>query len=139
VSVVCDLIGKRVPSATPGKDTATWSAFAWALEAHNDHPRAITEVSIDLSPTYIAGARENLGDQAFVVFDMFHVIMHANFGADETRRAERAQAEAPPVNSSSRRAGSCSRILRTTRRSRRSATPGCCQAIWRASKRTGCG
>ncbi len=93
MSVVCDLIGKRVLFATLGKDAATWSAFVWALGAHNDHPRAITEVSIDLSPAHIAGARENLGDQAFVVFDTFPVIMHANFGGDETRRAECAQAE----------------------------------------------
>jgi len=27
VSVFCDLIGKRVLFATPGKDVATWSAF----------------------------------------------------------------------------------------------------------------
>lgn len=63
------------------------------MGAHNGHPRAITEVSIDMSPAYIAGVRGNLGDQAVGVFDKFHVIMHANFGVDETRRAECAQAE----------------------------------------------
>jgi hypothetical protein len=93
VSVFCDLIGKRVLFATPGKDATTWTAFVEALGAHNGHPRAITEVSIDMSPAYIAGVRENLGEQAVIVFDKFHVIMHANFGVDETRRAECAQAE----------------------------------------------
>lgn len=93
VSVFCDLIGKRVLFATPGKDAATWAAFGTALGEHNGHPRAITEVSIDMSPAYIAGVRENLGAQAVVVFDKFHVIMHANCGVDETRRVECAQAE----------------------------------------------
>lgn len=88
VSVFCDLIGKRVLFATPGKDKATWEAFVAALGSHNGHPRAITEVSIDMSPAYIAGARENLGDQAVIVFDKFHVIAHANQAVDETRRAE---------------------------------------------------
>jgi transposase len=91
VSVFCDLIGKRVLFATPGKDQSTWAAFVAALGEHNGHPRAITEVSIDMSPAYIAGVRENLGDQAVVVFDKFHVIMHANQAVDEARRAEHAQ------------------------------------------------
>lgn len=91
VSVFCDLIGKRVLFATPGKDQSTWAAFVAALGEHNGHPRAITEVSIDMSPAYIAGVRENVGDQAIVVFDKFHVIMHANQAVDETRRAEHAQ------------------------------------------------
>ena len=93
VSVFCDLIGKRVLFATPGKDAAAWGAFVTALGEHHGHPRAITEVSIDMSPAYIAGVRENLGAQAVVVFDKFHVIMHANCGVGETRRVECAQAK----------------------------------------------
>jgi len=88
VSVFCDLIGKRVLFAAPGKDKSTWAAFVEALGAHNGHPRAITEVSIDMSPAYIAGVMENIGDQAIIVFDKFPVIMHANAAVDETRRAE---------------------------------------------------
>ena len=88
VSVFCDLIGKRVLFATPGKDKATWAAFVEALGAHNGHPRAITEVSIDMSSASIAGVLENIGQQAVVVFDKFHVIMHAHQAVDETRRAE---------------------------------------------------
>jgi transposase len=88
VSVFCDLIGKRVLFAAPGKDKATWEAFVTALGAHNGHPRAITEVSIDMRPAYIAGVKENLGDQGVVVFDKFHVVAHANQAVDETRRTE---------------------------------------------------
>lgn len=89
VSVFCDLIGKRVLFATPGKDKRVWESFVAALGEHNGHPRAITEVSIDMSPAYVAGVRETLGDQAVVVFDKFHVIAHVNAAVDETRRAER--------------------------------------------------
>jgi transposase len=82
------LIGKRVLFAAPGKDKTTWAAFVTALGEHNGHPRAITEVSIDMSPAYIAGVKENLGDQTAIVFDKFHVIAHANAAVDETRRTE---------------------------------------------------
>lgn len=88
VSVFCDLIGKRVLFATPGKDKGVWASFVGELDRHNGHPRAITEVSIDMSPAYIAGVKENLGDQAVIVFDKFHVIAHVNQALDETRRAE---------------------------------------------------
>lgn len=88
VSVFCDLIGKRVLFAVPGKDKAVWESFVGELGRHNGHPRAITEVSIDMSPAYIAGVKENLGDQAVIVFDKFHVIAHVNAAVDETRRAE---------------------------------------------------
>jgi len=93
VSVFCDLIGKRVLFATPGKDKSTWEAFVKALGEHNGQPRAITEVSIDMSPAYIAGVLKNLGDQAVIVFDKFHVIAHANEAVDETRRAERTRTD----------------------------------------------
>jgi transposase len=92
VSVFCDLIGKRVLFAVPGKDKSTWESFVEALGDHNGHPRAITEVSIDMSPAYTAGVDENLGAQAVIVYDKFHVIAHANKAVDETRRIERAGA-----------------------------------------------
>ena len=93
VSVFCDMLGKRVLFAAPGKDKSTWEAFVKALGEHNGHPRAITEVSIDMSPAYIAGVLENLGDQAVIVFDKFHVIAHANQAVDETRRTERTHVD----------------------------------------------
>jgi transposase len=91
VSVFCDLIGKRVLFAVAGKDKSTWAAFVTALGEHNGHHRAIKEVSIDMSPAYIAGVLENIGDQAVIVFDKFHVIKHANEAVDECRRAEQRQ------------------------------------------------
>lgn len=88
LSVFCDLIGKRVLFAVSGKDKRTWEAFARALEEHNGHPRAITEASIDMSPAYLAGVKENIGSQAAIVFDKFHVIAHVNDAVEAVRRAE---------------------------------------------------
>ena len=48
----------------------------------------ITEVSNDMSPAYIAGLKENLEDQAVVVFEKFQIIAHVNKALDETRRGE---------------------------------------------------
>jgi transposase len=89
VSVFCDRIGKRVLCAVPGKDQSTWEEFARALEAHHGHPRAITEVSIEMSPSSIAGGKENMGSQAALVFDQFHVLAHVIEAVDAVRRAER--------------------------------------------------
>jgi transposase len=61
------------------------------LEEHHGHPRQIQEVSIDMSPAYIAGVNENIGSQAKVVFDKFHVVATASKAVDETRRAEARQ------------------------------------------------
>ena len=93
VSVFCDLIGKRVLFAVPGKDKRVWESFVEELGRHNGHPRAITEVSIDMSPACIAGVKETLGAQAVITFDKFHVIAHVNAAVDETRKAERQQAD----------------------------------------------
>ncbi len=62
VSVFCDMVGKRVLFAVPGKDKKVWESFAAALADHNGHHRAIEEVSMDMSPAYIAGVKENMGD-----------------------------------------------------------------------------
>jgi transposase len=93
ISVFCDLIGRRVLFAVEGRDKAGWEAFARVLEAHNGHPRAITEISIDMSSAYLAGARENIGSQARIVFDKFHVIAHVNAAVDAVRRIESRRGE----------------------------------------------
>ncbi len=87
VSVFADLLRKRVLFATEGKDHTVWERFGAALEAHNGHRHALTQVSMDMSPAYQKGVRETCRN-AQVVFDKFHVIAHANQGVDEVRRAE---------------------------------------------------
>jgi len=95
VSVFCDLVGKRVLFACEGRDSSTWEKFVHALGEHNGHPRAIKEVSIDMSPAYIKGVLENIGKQALVVFDKFHVIAKVNMAVDEARRMEQRLSNKP--------------------------------------------
>ena len=50
ISVFADLVARRVMFATEGKDKETWTQFVEALEKHNGHRPAITQVSMDMSP-----------------------------------------------------------------------------------------
>ena len=95
VSVFCDLIDKRVRFATPSKNKSTREKFVEALGVHNGHPRAITKASIDMSPAYIARVKENLGDQAAIVFAKVHVIMHVTIAVAATKRVECRLANKP--------------------------------------------
>lgn len=88
ISVFCDLVGKRVLLAVPGKDKRVWERFVQALEEHHSSHRAISEVSIDMSAAYVAGVKEYCGDQAAIVFDKFHVLAHVNQAVEDVRRAE---------------------------------------------------
>jgi transposase len=96
LTVFVDLLAKRVLFATEGKDAATWKAFAAALLAHNGHPKAVTDVAIDMSPAYRKGVEENFGN-ATVSFDKFHVVRQVVEGVDAVRRRERAQAVKGPL------------------------------------------
>ena len=73
LTVFADLVAKRVLLAVEGKDASTWERFAEQLGQHNGHPKAITQVAIDMSPAYIKGVKENFGN-AVIVYDKFHVV-----------------------------------------------------------------
>jgi transposase len=87
LTVFADLKKKRVVFATEGKDASTWEAFADELLKHNGHPKAVLQAAIDMSPAYVKGVRENLGN-AQIVFDKFHVVSDVNQAVDKVRRAE---------------------------------------------------
>jgi transposase len=92
VTVFADLVGKRVLFGVEGKDASVWEHFAQELQAHNGHPKAITQVAIDMSPAYKKGVEENFGN-AELVFDKFHVIQQANEGVERVRRLESQEDE----------------------------------------------
>lgn len=87
LTVFADLLTKRVLFATPGKDASVWEAFAAELLRHNGHPKAIQYVAIDMSPAYIKGVSDNLGN-AQVVYDKFHVIQNVVEACDRVRKVE---------------------------------------------------
>jgi transposase len=87
LTVFADLEAKRVLLAVEGKDAGTWERFVEQLLAHNGHPKAITQVAIDMSPAYIRGVKDNLGN-ATIVFDKFHVVSQVIEAVEEVRRKE---------------------------------------------------
>jgi transposase len=87
LTVFADLEAKRVLLAVEGKEAGTWERFVEQLMAHNGHPKAITQVAIDMSPAYIRGVKENLGN-ATIVFDKFHVVSQVVEAVEEVRRKE---------------------------------------------------
>ena len=93
VTMFCDADERRVLFATPGRNAATFEAFAEDLAAHGGDAHAITDVSLDLGLAYQAGAREHCPN-AKVSFDPFHVVALANEAMDQVRRAEIKHEEA---------------------------------------------
>ena len=87
LSVFADLEAKQVLYATAGRDASTWDQFAEELLKHNAKAEQIETVSIDMSPAYQKGARENCPDAA-IVFDRFHVMQTVGKAVDEVRRRE---------------------------------------------------
>jgi transposase len=88
VSLFVDMKERRVLFVTPGKDSATVEAFAEDLKAPQGDPKAITEVSLDMSPAFIKGVAGQLPN-ASITFDKFHTIKLINEAVDEVRRLER--------------------------------------------------
>jgi transposase len=88
VSLFVDMKERRVLFVSPGKDSATVEAFAEDLKAHQGDPKAITEVSLDMSPAFIKGVAAQLPN-ASITFDKFHTIKLINEAVDEVRRLER--------------------------------------------------
>jgi transposase len=87
LTVFVDLEAKRVLLAVEGKDASTWERFAEQLGRHNGHPKAITQVAIDMSPAYLKGVKKNFGN-AVIVYDKFHVVSQVTKAVEEVRRAE---------------------------------------------------
>lgn len=73
VTVFADLVSRRVVYATGGRDAKASERSATELLNHNDHPKAVAEVAIDMSAAYAKGVRENFGD-AKVVYDKFDLV-----------------------------------------------------------------
>jgi len=87
VTVFADLNDGDVLFATEGKGSSTIQAFADELPSHNANPQQIKEISMDMSPSFISGAKEYL-PSASVTFDKFHVVKQLNEALDEVRRNE---------------------------------------------------
>jgi transposase len=87
LTVFADLQARRVLLAVEGKDAGTWDRFAEELGRHNGHPKAITQVAIDMSPAYRKGVKQNFGN-AVIVHDKFHVVGQVTAAVEAVRRLE---------------------------------------------------
>ena len=87
ITIFADIDSGEVLFATKGKDKSTMAAFTEELPLHDAQAKQIKEVTMDMSPAFIAGAAEWL-PQASVTFDKFHVIQALNKAQDEVRRME---------------------------------------------------
>ena len=87
VAMFCDADARHLLFVTPGKNAATFEAFAEDLVEHYGTAHAITDVSLDLTAAYQAGARAHCPN-AMVSFDPFRVIALANEALDQMRRTE---------------------------------------------------
>lgn len=90
ITVAVDLERSKVIFATEGRDSGTLAAFRTDLEAHGGRAEQIEEISLDMSPAFIKGAREQF-PKAELTFDKFHVMKIMNEAVDEVRRAEQKE------------------------------------------------
>lgn len=87
LTVFHDADARRLLFATPGRDANTFTAFAADLREHGGKVTALTDVSMDMSAAFQAGAARTC-PQAQITFDPFHVIALAGKALDQVRRAE---------------------------------------------------
>ena len=70
---------------TPGKDADTFTQFAAELERRGVPADQITEIAMDMSRAFIAGAAEHFPD-AQICFDRFHVMKLCGEAIDQVRK-----------------------------------------------------
>ena len=87
-----DLDAGRVLHVTEGKGKATLKDIQEHLENKGVPEEQVKELSMDLSPAFIAGAAKSF-PSAEIIFDRFHVVKLLNEAMDKVRQAERKEHE----------------------------------------------
>jgi transposase len=87
ITLFVDLVKSKVLFATEGKDASTIKSFKNTLEKHGGAVSSIKNISCDMSPAFIRGAKTHFPD-ADITFDKFHVIKRINEEVDQVRREE---------------------------------------------------
>jgi transposase len=87
VTLFHDADATRLLFATSGRNAATFEAFAADLKAHGGDAEALSDLSLDMSKAFQAGAATHC-PQARLTFDPFHVVALASQALDQVRRAE---------------------------------------------------
>lgn len=87
VTVFVDMDKSKVIYATEGKDSTTINKFKEELPNHRCNPSTIDNFSIDMSPAFKKGIKDNF-PWASITFDKFHVTKLINEAIDKTRKME---------------------------------------------------
>ena len=87
LTVAMDLDSSRVLHVTPGKGADTIKQIADYLEFKGTKREDISQVCIDLSPSFISGVINEF-DNAQIIFDRYHVKALLNKAMDEVRKKE---------------------------------------------------
>lgn len=90
VTIGVDLDAARVIHATEGKGKSCIQSIAEYLASKGVGKEQVKELSIDLSPAFIAGASESF-PQAQITFDRFHVVKLLNEAMNQVRNTERKE------------------------------------------------
>lgn len=93
ITLGVDMEQSRVVHVTEGKGKETLGNIQKHLKLKKVNPRQIKQLSMDLSPAFIAGAKESF-PKASITFDRFHVVKLLNEAMDAVRRSERKEHEA---------------------------------------------
>ena len=90
VTLGVDLDAARVIHVAEGKGKDEVKAIERHLASKGVHPKQIKEVSMDLSPAFIAGVATSF-PKAKITFDRFHVVKLLNEAMDKVRAMERKE------------------------------------------------
>jgi transposase len=92
VTLGVDLDQSRVIHVTEGKGKATLESIRKHLESKGATQEQVEQISMDLSPSFIAGAAASF-PAAQITFDRFHVVKLLNEAMNQVRMAERKEHE----------------------------------------------
>ena len=87
ISLVVDMVTRKLLFAVEGKGHEVLEDFRRDLLAHAGDPGKIREASLDMSPAFVKGLRENF-PKAHLTFDRFHIMKIIGEAVDEVRRKE---------------------------------------------------
>jgi transposase len=90
VTIGVDLDASRVIHAVPGKGKECLASIAKHLQFKGIEQEQIKELSMDLSPAFIAGAKDSF-PTAQITFDRFHVVKLLNEAMNKVRMDERKE------------------------------------------------
>jgi len=90
VTLAVDLDERRVLHVTEGKDKTAVKAVKTYLESKGINVNKVTDASMDMSPSFIAGVLEYF-PKAEIHFDRFHVVKLLNEAMDKVRQMERKE------------------------------------------------